>query len=252
MFCGNCGNKLPDDARFCGECGTVVAAQPAPQKAAPVKEEGFFKKDLYFLKRAEPKSRTLYFISWALVLASLLSLLFSGVVALNGDMLNRPIGSFINMATDGDMEELREEFVEEVDRIQDAAEDSGYDEHEVVRAAKKLGNRFSINNFRKCMKIYEAAYEEMGYDNLVEEIQIADGILTGAVTVIICGLLAAAVLTALAAVFKKFPLAIAGIVVALGFIAIFSGFLWVLLSVASHVGMIIVYIKLGKEYKANA
>ena len=251
MFCGNCGNKLPDDARFCGECGAVVA-QTAPQPEVPVKEEGFFKKDMYFLKRAEPKSRMLYFISWALVLASLLSILFSGVVALNGDMLNRPFGRFVNLATDGDMAELRDKFVDEVDRIKDAAEDSGYDEHELVRAVDKLGRRFSIHNFRKCMKIYKAAYEEMGYDDLVEEIQIVDGVLTGMVTVIVCGLLAAAVLTALAAVFKKFPFAIAGIAVAVGFIAVFSGFLWVLLSVASHVGMIIVYIKLNKEYKENA
>lgn len=30
MFCNNCGNKLPDDAKFCGGCGTrFEPAQPA-------------------------------------------------------------------------------------------------------------------------------------------------------------------------------------------------------------------------------
>jgi len=28
MFCHNCGNKLPDIAKFCSKCGTKVAAEP--------------------------------------------------------------------------------------------------------------------------------------------------------------------------------------------------------------------------------
>ena len=36
MFCPNCGSKLPDDARFCGSCGTRLQAdQPSP-KPVPV------------------------------------------------------------------------------------------------------------------------------------------------------------------------------------------------------------------------
>ena len=34
-FCRNCGNNLPDDATFCGECGTPVNANPAPQAEQP-------------------------------------------------------------------------------------------------------------------------------------------------------------------------------------------------------------------------
>ncbi|MBO4450408.1 MAG: zinc ribbon domain-containing protein [Clostridiales bacterium] len=34
MFCKNCGSTLPDNATFCGNCGTPVAA-PAPADAAP-------------------------------------------------------------------------------------------------------------------------------------------------------------------------------------------------------------------------
>lgn len=40
MFCRNCGNQLIDGAAFCGNCGTKVDAQPAPQPAyeAPAAE----------------------------------------------------------------------------------------------------------------------------------------------------------------------------------------------------------------------
>ncbi|MBR4915372.1 MAG: zinc-ribbon domain-containing protein [Clostridiales bacterium] len=42
MFCPNCGIQIPDDARFCSDCGTVLtpeneAAQAAPE-AAPVSQ----------------------------------------------------------------------------------------------------------------------------------------------------------------------------------------------------------------------
>lgn len=31
MFCPNCGTNLPDNARFCGQCGTTLDTEPAPQ-----------------------------------------------------------------------------------------------------------------------------------------------------------------------------------------------------------------------------
>ena len=36
MFCKNCGNQLPDNALFCGSCGTKVEAPAAPQQPAYV------------------------------------------------------------------------------------------------------------------------------------------------------------------------------------------------------------------------
>lgn len=35
MFCRNCGNQLPDGAKFCGRCGAPVAKQDAGKTAAP-------------------------------------------------------------------------------------------------------------------------------------------------------------------------------------------------------------------------
>ena len=34
-FCIECGNRLPDVAKFCPECGTKVAAAETPAPAAP-------------------------------------------------------------------------------------------------------------------------------------------------------------------------------------------------------------------------
>jgi hypothetical protein len=45
MFCENCGNKLPDGAKFCGGCGAktepaqsayTAAAEPAPARPVPL------------------------------------------------------------------------------------------------------------------------------------------------------------------------------------------------------------------------
>ena len=44
MFCANCGNELPEGARFCGDCGVKIepvqpayaaSAEPAPVRPAP-------------------------------------------------------------------------------------------------------------------------------------------------------------------------------------------------------------------------
>ena len=41
MFCPNCGSKLPDDARFCGSCGTRLQAdQPPPKPQKEKKKNG--------------------------------------------------------------------------------------------------------------------------------------------------------------------------------------------------------------------
>lgn len=39
MFCKNCGNQLPDDAVFCGHCGTRVESEPAVQPAYAAPQE---------------------------------------------------------------------------------------------------------------------------------------------------------------------------------------------------------------------
>lgn len=41
MFCENCGTSLPNDARFCGNCGSAVTplAQAAPPVATPMQQQ---------------------------------------------------------------------------------------------------------------------------------------------------------------------------------------------------------------------
>ena len=35
MFCPKCGEKLPDNAKFCSKCGARVTFEPAVRKPAP-------------------------------------------------------------------------------------------------------------------------------------------------------------------------------------------------------------------------
>ena len=39
MYCANCGNKLPDDAKFCDACGTPVVTADSVQEPSPVMKE---------------------------------------------------------------------------------------------------------------------------------------------------------------------------------------------------------------------
>lgn len=39
MFCTQCGTKLPDDARFCTNCGASVAPKAATQAPAPAETQ---------------------------------------------------------------------------------------------------------------------------------------------------------------------------------------------------------------------
>jgi hypothetical protein len=32
MYCAKCGNQMPNDSRFCPQCGSCVNAEPAPQQ----------------------------------------------------------------------------------------------------------------------------------------------------------------------------------------------------------------------------
>ena len=40
MFCSNCGNKVGDNARFCGACGSKLTGAPArKEEVLPVKKK---------------------------------------------------------------------------------------------------------------------------------------------------------------------------------------------------------------------
>jgi len=34
MYCTNCGHSLPEESRFCSECGKPAGSSPAPQRPA--------------------------------------------------------------------------------------------------------------------------------------------------------------------------------------------------------------------------
>ena len=47
MFCPNCGTQLPDEAAFCGSCGTRLNVQPAPQPAPQPQEDPAYPQPSY-------------------------------------------------------------------------------------------------------------------------------------------------------------------------------------------------------------
>src|SRR3989344_492523 len=42
MNCTNCNNVLPNDAKFCGKCGTPIKTKPRKEKFLSVSGESFF------------------------------------------------------------------------------------------------------------------------------------------------------------------------------------------------------------------
>lgn len=40
MFCGQCGSQLPDNSRFCGNCGAVVSGAPPQPSPPPASSQG--------------------------------------------------------------------------------------------------------------------------------------------------------------------------------------------------------------------
>ena len=42
MFCPKCGNQMPNDSRFCSQCGSAVNPQPTSQQPPFPEETPFF------------------------------------------------------------------------------------------------------------------------------------------------------------------------------------------------------------------
>lgn len=65
-YCPNCGAQLPDNANFCGSCGTRINA--APQASEPSKQK-FFSMDNYRANREAQKQRRakIKWWQWALI-----------------------------------------------------------------------------------------------------------------------------------------------------------------------------------------
>lgn len=53
MFCSNCGSQLPDDAKFCGSCGSALAA-PTPYEMEAVAQEPVTYEVATIIPEAEP------------------------------------------------------------------------------------------------------------------------------------------------------------------------------------------------------
>ncbi len=248
MFCGNCGNQIPDDSQFCGNCGTVLWPESCSRDNP--NEGGFFKKDVYFVKKANSKNKVLYFISWGLVFLCLLSIILSANVAINGDLLQSPIGKIADSMTDGELTQLELKLSDRVAEIEQIADERDGVQLEFLEAYLKLSENFSLNNLHQTGAICAEMYDDMGEEQDAADLRDSMVILRiFIVTLVICFVITG-ILTILSALFKNFPLAIVAIVLAVDIVLIFAGIIWALFALAAYIGLIVVYAKMGSAYKA--
>ena len=55
MFCKNCGQEIPEGVKFCGNCGTPVAVQPAPEAPAPQAPQPQYQAPQYQAPQPQPQ-----------------------------------------------------------------------------------------------------------------------------------------------------------------------------------------------------
>ena len=56
MFCGNCGKKNEEGARFCEFCGAFLAENPDGQRAAPNRHENSEASGMVFAEESEKQN----------------------------------------------------------------------------------------------------------------------------------------------------------------------------------------------------
>ena len=81
MFCPNCGRQLPDDAKFCSECGTPLTAI---EPAAEAGDAGADQTAIEPAAQAAPPMGWFKFIIWVQLFISALSLAAAGIMLLTG------------------------------------------------------------------------------------------------------------------------------------------------------------------------
>ena len=80
MVCPNCGKQLPDDAKFCSECGASVStAEPVAGPPDPGEETS-----IEPVAQAAPPMRWFKFVIWVQLFLSALSYAITGVMMITG------------------------------------------------------------------------------------------------------------------------------------------------------------------------
>ena len=248
MFCPNCGANLPDDAGFCTGCGTrIAAAQPAYQQ--PVYQNGAaMSKGDYLKSQASPQTKLMVKIAWGLLALCVLIVGLGLNSCINGPFYNIPV---VQLAMGDDYEEALEELTDilgeagdEIDEFVEMYEDevSPNELTKLAKAATKMAKNPSLNNVKKVgTLLYENDLGGMSrsdleaYNLVLTLVWIAFGILL--------------VLTVLGGTLRNIiPLIIAA-VLSVPVNLIFSGVLYMLLTLAALIALMVVLCKINGAYK---
>lgn len=235
MFCNQCGNNIPDGADFCSNCG--AAAMTAPMAPAAPKAK----------KNALP-----------CILAGLLAVILVVVSALAPFVrsFNKiPVVTWIAGDAademDEELDELAENFEELEDESEEALEELDDDEREAVenlmKKTEKMIDNCSLMNINAAVK----AMEEVGDEYQDSSLEDLGDTMTAVMSVVItiCAILffPGFLLALLSATLKKPGLTIAAMILTAIAQLILSGMVFVLLSLAINIVLII----LQKKYRAE-
>ena len=231
MLCPNCGNNVPEGSVFCGECGTPMQAPVAP--AAPVNMR----------KPAKKQALAADKLVLVTMVLSLLLIVFSVLSTLNMPFYDIPAFSTL-MVLAGEGDSFEEELMDSMDRTieelendleyqEDVMDDDEFEAAEtLIDAMKDLYDNCSINQFNKLLKqMEEVGGEYLDESDLsgIKEI----GAVMDVIVIAVWGFFALPIVFhLLGGLCKSRGLTITAMVFTALSQLIFSGLLWVIVSLA--------------------
>ena len=235
MFCNQCGNNIPDGVGFCSNCGAAVMHAPAPAPAPKAK------------KSALP-----------CVLAGLLAVILvvvSAFAPFSNTITKIPVIAWVAGEAaeelDEDLEEMSENFDDLEDEAEEALDEMDDDEREayenLLSKTEKMIDNCSLMNVNAAVKAMEEVDDEYQDSELESIAEAMESIMS--VVIIACAVLffPGFLLALLSATLKKPGLTIAAMILTAIAQVILSGMVFVLLSLAINIVLII----LQKKYRAE-
>lgn len=276
MFCPKCGKEIPNDSQVCPECDAMITqrewkystdpaeaapeAQAAPAPAAapaqPTVREGRpLPRFQYFMKEAAQKFKIMNFIALGIGILCLILVIVSANKFINGSVFEIPIIAMLEEEIFGDdLDEIKEEYDEMMDVLQDAIED----EDEIDKFEREFGItvdeiedelNMSLKKFAKLIDpISLNSIVKIGkaIDDFEDEAIAAIRILINVITVMAVIFF---LLTALAVLFSKTWISVLTYILSIGFFLFTGGIvLWLIASVA-YITMAVLFSKLKFEYR---
>lgn len=278
IFCSECGASIGAPQPAAQQPAPQSAPQyAAPQYAAPVyqAQPGYpnyhgapvnplSKKD-YIKQQATPAVKTASKLVLVLLAVCLVIMVIGHITLVNTSIEDIAIISTI-MEVSGedtdafdDMKDEMDYYADLYDEIYEYMEDDFSKKEknaakELVEAMEACGDDLSINNLSKLLKAAEKvsdtdAAEYFDLEDAFDDLEGIGEIMDGAATGLLISAIGALLFTIIGALTRVNVLVVLGAIGATGFCAVMYGFLFVVLILAAHIGMIVMLSKVNKEYK---